>query len=46
MEVFLASGGVAYTREFYAALGFVGFGVLLLIFFAYLFFRKPKNKFK
>ena len=42
------SGGDAfeYTDNFYIALGLGGFGLLIVIYFVYLFFRKPKNKWK
>jgi hypothetical protein len=39
------SGGV-YTDNFYIALGLGGFGLLIVIYFIYLFFKKPRNKWK
>ena len=38
--------GFEYTDNFYIALGLGGFGLLIVIYFVYLFFRKPKNKWK
>jgi len=35
-----------YTRDFYIALGLAGVGILLVIFFIYLFMRSPKNRWK
>ena len=42
------SGGDAfeYTDNFYIALGLGGLGLLIVIYFIYMFFRKPKNKWK
>jgi hypothetical protein len=39
------SGG-KYTDNFYIALGLGGFGFLIVIYFIYLFFKKPKNRWK
>ena len=39
-------GSFEYTDNFYIALGLGGFGVLIVIYFIYLFFRKPRNKWK
>jgi hypothetical protein len=33
-----------YTPDFYIAVGLLAIGVLILIFFVYLFLKKPKNK--
>jgi hypothetical protein len=38
--------GWVYTDNFYIALGLGGFGLLIVIYFIYLFFRKPRNKWK
>jgi len=38
-------GSSVYTLEFYIALGVGGVGLLIIIFFIYLFLRRPENKF-
>jgi len=43
-EVSLDSGDANYTNDFYLALGAAAVGVLLVLLFVYLFFRRPKDK--
>lgn len=43
---FSGIGNKRYTQNFYIALGVGGVGFLIVIFFLYLFFRSPKNKWK
>jgi hypothetical protein len=38
--------GTKYTRDFYIALGVAGVGLLIAVLFAYLFLKKPKNRWK
>lgn len=38
--------GWIYTDNFYIALGLGGFGLLIVIYFIYMFFKRPKNKWK
>jgi hypothetical protein len=40
------SGNVKYTDDFYLALGIAALGIFIIILFAYLFFRKPREKWK
>ena len=40
------SGDVKYTDDFYIALSVAVGGVFVVLLFAYLFFRKPKEKWK
>ena len=36
----------SYTKEFYIALGILGMGALIILFFLYIFLRSPKNKWR
>ena len=37
------SDSIQYTSNFYLALGVLGVGILIIIFFAYLFLKTPKS---
>ena len=45
VSVYVGSDG-KYTRDFYYAIGFGIVAVLIVVVLIYLFFRKPKNKWK
>jgi len=45
-EVLMDSEDVKYTDDFYLALGVAAAAVFIVLLFAYLFFRKPREKWK